>query len=211
MYPTLDEKVGARLQQIVQAKARLRQSLVARRAALPEREIVQKSVAIASYVCALSVFCESRTIMVYLALAHEVQTARIIAEAQHQHKRVAVPMIHGSTLVPVEFPRDAAQLRRGPYGILEPCGTPIVPLNEIQYVAVPGVAFDRRGERLGFGKGYYDRFLRSLSTTAYYCGLAFGMQIVACVPHMPHDVCMHGVVTEQGFIPCIDNSTGQPR
>ena len=176
---------------------------------LSQAQIAQKSVAIASYVCALSVFRASRTIMVYMARAHEVQTTLIIAEAQRQHKRVAVPVIHGSTLVPVEFPRHAAQLRRGPYGIIEPCDTPVVPLNDIQYVAVPGVAFDRRGGRLGSGKGYYDRFLGSLSTTAYYCGLAFCMQIVPCVPHMPHDVCMHGVVTEQGFIPCTDNSTGQ--
>jgi 5-formyltetrahydrofolate cyclo-ligase len=68
---------------------------------------------------------------------------------------------------------------------------------------VPGIAFDVHGGRLGFGKGYYDRFLAQLPATTYRCGLAFSIQMVPCVPHAAHDVRMHGMVTEQGFIPCV--------
>lgn len=158
----------------------------------------------------MATFCASHTVMVYMALAQEVQTALIIEEALRQCKRVAVPVVQGLTLIAVEFPQEKAQFRRGPYGILEPHRTSsVIRPEEIQYVVVPGLAFDRRGGRLGFGKGYYDRFLRQVSTTTYSCGLAFCMQIVPCVPRMPDDVCMHGVMTEQGLIPCTHDSTCQ--
>jgi 5-formyltetrahydrofolate cyclo-ligase len=142
--------------------------------------------------------------MVYLALPQEVQTTRIIAQARGWQKRVAVPVVQGSTLAAVELPDDPAQLRRGRFGILEPSGTQVViPPEEVDCVMVPGVAFDYRGGRLGFGKGYYDRFLSRLPATTYRCGLAFGIQVVPYVPQTSHDVCMHGIVTEQGFIPCM--------
>ena len=142
--------------------------------------------------------------MVYMALPQEVQTTRIIAQARVWQKRVAVPVVHGNSLAAVELPDDPAQLRRGRFGILEPSGTQVViPPEEIGYIIVPGVAFDPRGGRLGLGKGYYDRFLSRLPATTYRCGLAFGIQVVPCVPQTSHDVCMHGIVTEQGFIPCM--------
>jgi 5-formyltetrahydrofolate cyclo-ligase len=195
---------------MIHAKARLRECLLSKRRALTEPEIQQKSAVIAAQVCAMATFCASQTVMVYMALAQEVQTALIIEEALRQCKRVAVPVVRGLTLIAVECPREKAQFRCGPYGILEPRRTSsVIRPEEIQYVVVPGLAFDRRGRRLGFGKGYYDRFLRQVSTTAYSCGLAFCMQIVPCVPRMPHDVCMHGVMTEHGLIPCKHNSACQ--
>lgn len=145
--------------------------------------------------------------MAYMALPQEVQTVRIIEQARQQGKRIAVPVVKGSTIVAVELPQEAARLRCGPYGIVEPGETePVIKAEEIQYVAVPGVAFDRQGGRLGFGKGYYDRFLAQLPAATYACGLAFSMQLVPYIPRLPHDVCMHGVVTEQGVIPCRENT-----
>jgi len=142
--------------------------------------------------------------MVYMALPQEVQTTRIIAQVRLWQKRVAVPVVHGNSLAAVELPDDPAQLRCGRFGILEPYGTQVViPPEEIGYIIVPGVAFDPRGGRLGFGKGYYDHFLSRLPATTYRCGLAFGIQVVPCVPQTSHDICMHGIVTEQGFMPCM--------
>jgi 5-formyltetrahydrofolate cyclo-ligase len=143
--------------------------------------------------------------MVYMALPQEVQTTQIIARARLLQKRVAVPVVRGNTLTAVALPDDPAQLRPSRFGILEPSHglQVVIPPEEIGYIVVPGVAFDYHGGRLGFGKGYYDRFLRTLPATTYRCGLAFGMQMVPCVPQASHDICMHGIVTEQGFIPCV--------
>ena len=185
-------------------KAELRERLLAQRAMRTPAEIEQHSVVIAAYVCALPAFCVSHTVMVYMALPQEVQTRQIIAQAHQAQKRVAVPVIRGQELVAVALSEAPAQLRRGRFGILEPCGTlHVIQPQEIGCIAVPGIAFDARGGRLGFGKGYYDRFLKQLPATTYRYGLAFGIQMVPCVPQALHDVCMHGIVTEQGCIPCM--------
>jgi 5-formyltetrahydrofolate cyclo-ligase len=186
------------------AKAELRRHLLVQRARLTPADVEQKSAVIAAYACALLAFCVRPTVMVYMALPQEVQTTRIIVQARVWQKRIAVPVVQGDSLAAVELPDDPAQLRRGRFGILEPLeAQAVIPPEEIGYVMVPGVAFDYRGGRLGFGKGYYDRFLSRLPATAYRCGLAFGIQVVPCVPQTAHDVCMHGIVAEQGFIPCM--------
>ena len=185
-------------------KAELRERLLAQRAMLTPAEIEQHSAVIAAYVCALPAFCVSPTIMVYIALPQEVQTMSIITQARQSQKRIAAPVIRGQDLVALELSEAPMQLRRGRFGILEPCGTQrVIHPQEIGFIAVPGIAFDARGGRLGFGKGYYDRFLRQLPATTYRCGLAFGIQVVSCVPQASHDICMHGIITEQGCIPCI--------
>jgi 5-formyltetrahydrofolate cyclo-ligase len=195
---------------MMNAKAELRRRLLAQRTALTEQEVHHKSVAITTHVCAMAAFRASHTVMVYMALAQEVQTGLIIEEARRQRKRVAIPLIQGPTLVAVELPPEGTLLQRGPYGILQPaCKTVTVRPEDIPCVLVPGVAFDRHGGRLGFGRGYYDRFLSQCPPTTRYCGLAFGIQILPCVPRLPHDICMHWIVTEQGIIPCLSNSACQ--
>jgi 5-formyltetrahydrofolate cyclo-ligase len=189
---------------IMLTKTELRRHLLAQRAILTPAEIEQHSAVIAAYVCALPAFCVSPTIMVYMALPQEVQTMSIITQARQSQKRIAAPVTRGQELVAVALSEAPTQLRRGRFGILEPCGTQrVIHPQEIGFIAVPGIAFDARGGRLGFGKGYYDRFLRQLPATTYRCGLAFGIQVVPCVPQASHDICMHGIVTEQGCIPCM--------
>jgi 5-formyltetrahydrofolate cyclo-ligase len=184
-------------------KARLRRRLLAQRAALSKAEICQKSAAIAAHVCGMSRFQTSQTLMVYMALPYEVQTAAIVATARQQQKRIVMPMIRDRKLVVVDCPAEAAQLRPGPYGILEPYETyTVVRPEEIDCVLVPGVGFDAHGGRLGFGQGYYDRFLCQLPSTTSYGGLAFSIQMVPCVPRLWHDVCVHFLATEQGVQPC---------
>ena len=189
---------------VMLTKAELRQRLLAQRAMLTPAEIEQHSAVIATYVCALPAFCASHTVMVYMALPQEVQTMQIITQARQAQKRVAVPVIRGRDLIAVALSEAPTQLRRGRFGILEPRGTQcVIHPQEIGCIAVPGLAFDARGGRLGFGKGYYDRFLKQLPATTSRYGLAFGIQVVPCVPQAPHDICMHGIVTEQGCIPCM--------
>ena len=152
--------------------------------------------------CALPAFCVSHTVMVYMALPQEVQTRQIITQARQSQKRVAVPVIRGQDLVAVALSEAPTQLRRAVLAFWNRMGpSALSTLRRLVALLCPGVAFDARGGRLGFGKGYYDRFLRQLPATTYRCGLAFGIQVVPCVPQAPHDICMHGIVTEQGYIP----------
>jgi 5-formyltetrahydrofolate cyclo-ligase len=188
-------------------KACLRRRFAAQRGALSETTILQKSATIAGHVMSLPAFYTSQTLMAYLALAQEVQTRCLIEAARQQHKRIVVPVVARNTLLAVELPMDTAQLQRGAYGIFEPRGAQaVVCPEEIDFVLVPGLAFDRQGGRVGFGRGYYDRFLCQLPVTARYCGLAFTMQVVPHVPRLPYDICMHYVATEEEIIYCLPES-----
>ena len=182
-----------------------RRRLLTQRMGLTPAEIAHKSAGILDHVCVLPAFCASHTVMMYIAMAKEVQTRQLLAQARQLRKRVAVPVVCGSRLIAVEWLGEHAPLQRSPLGMLEPAAPhTIIPPQELDCVLVPGVAFDLAGGRLGFGKGYYDRFLGQLPTTTYRCGVAFSIQVVSCVPQEAHDVSMHGLVTEQGYRPCVD-------
>ena len=132
---------------VLLTKAELRRHLLAQRAMLTPAEIAQHSTVIAAYVCALPAFCVSHTIMVYMALPQEVQTKQIITQARQLQKRVAVPVVRGQELVAVALSEAPTQLRRGRFGILEPCGTQALStLRRLVVLSYPGVAFDYRVE-----------------------------------------------------------------
>ncbi len=90
--------------------------------------------------------------------------------------------------------RDLGELQPGFYGLLEPSNDcPIVPLMQLDFVLVPGVAFDVEGRRLGRGKGFYDRLLARVA--GHKCGAAFDWQVVPEVPWEPHDVVLDSLLT----------------
>ncbi|ETW97481.1 MAG: hypothetical protein ETSY1_22505 [Candidatus Entotheonella factor] len=182
-------------------KRRLRRLLKARRSAVSESERHRYSEKITTYVCDLPVYRASETVMLYMALPHEVQTAALIAHARRSQKRVTVPVVTPNGLLAVVCPTEASHFRPGPFGILEPRDlSAMVPPTEIDIVFVPGVGFDTEGGRLGYGGGYYDRFLRLLASHTHFGGLAFHTQIVPSIPRLPHDICMPFVVTERGVL-----------
>jgi len=188
-------------------KARLRELCLARRARLSPADRRHFSAAITRHVSAMPAFLDSRTVMLYLALPQEVQTRTLLEACHRSAKRVAVPVVTNDGLLAVHLRPGREELKPGRFGIPEPAGaTPVIPAGDIDCVLVPGVAFDSRGARLGFGKGYYDRFLCRLPAAAHVCGLAFALQIVERVPETPHDVRMHWLVTEQGARRCEDDS-----
>ena len=188
-------------------KAHLRELCLARRARLTPADRCRMSAMIAKHVSAMPAFLDSRTVMLYMALPQEVQTEALLAECHRRAKRVAVPVVRRHGLLAAELRPGQAELKPGRFGILEPAaGTAVISPDDIDCVLVPGIAFDGRGARLGFGKGYYDRFLCQLPAATHLCGLAFALQIVERVPDMPHDVRMQWLVTERGVRRCNDNS-----
>ncbi len=98
--------------------------------------------------------------------------------------------------------------RRGTYGIWEPVG-PALDVATLDFVLVPGVAFTRNGQRLGRGKGYYDRFLATLAPTCFTCGVCFDCQLLDDLPTEPHDVPLDAVVTASGVYRRTDVDAGE--
>ncbi len=141
---------------------------------------------------------EARVVASYVSTEDEVQTIGIIRRMLAEGMRVTAPLVEApsGTLVFLEI-HGLGDLSPGHFGILEPRrGTPPVPLSESDLVLVPLVAWDVRGYRIGYGKGYFDRALaargRSLSI-----GLALESQRVPRVPEGPTDVPLDMVVTEK--------------
>lgn len=138
------------------------------------------------------VFRAASTVLLYYSLPDEVDTHAFV-EKWSSRKRILLPVVVGEELELRLFTSNQ-DLAPGAYGIWEPVGAPFTAFEEIDFVAVPGVAFDRQGNRLGRGKGYYDRLLPRLPQ-AYKAGICFPYQLVETVPHDPHDIAMHCVVT----------------
>lgn len=185
---------------IEKTKRELRQSKLIERNTLSQKEIKEKSVRIAQRVIALQEWKNACTIFFYVSFGSEVNTHALIEKSLRQKKKVVIPKIvkkklYGCTIT--DFKKD---LHRGCFGILEPKHTQRRRADKktIDLVIVPGICFDvEKGARVGFGGGYFDRFLRSLKKKAVLLGLAFEKQLVKSAPCLSHDVTMDIVITEK--------------
>lgn len=138
-------------------------------------------------------------LMAFLSLPHEVDSTPIVLRAWQLGKTVVVPksVVGRRRLIPYQIETLDTGLTVGPYGIPEPIDGSPFPLPDIQLVIVPGLAFDRRGYRLGKGAGFYDRFLQEHGFTGMKIGLGFTEQVVDEVPAEPHDVPLDVLVTDR--------------
>lgn len=190
-------------------KKSIRREIIQNRLDLSQQEITAKSEAIVERVLSLPAWEQARTVMVYVAFRHEVETAGVITRALEEGKRVAIPVCKKDPLrlIPSELKEYPGDLAPGTWGILEPKEGRFRPLDphEVDLVLVPGVAFDEMGNRLGYGAGYYDRFLRTLRPDAFTAALAYELQIRDNVFPEAHDQPVQMVITEQRVIDCAAN------
>ena len=144
-------------------------------------------------------FKRARVVMFYVSLQDEVDTFIMIDEALKAGKRIAVPVIlkEEKRLIAGEIHNRLEDLESQHFGICQPRRDRVkeVPLDDIDLVVVPGVAFDRKNIRLGRGHGYYDRFLSGLPKKTKTIGLAFDFQVLEDLPQDPHDVPVSTIIT----------------
>ena len=135
-------------------------------------------------------FIAAQRVMLYSALPDEVQTQAFL-EKWHLSKTIILPTVVGDDIIPVEYGKDTA-FAVGDFNILEPQNEPYS--GGFDLIVVPGVAFDRQGNRLGRGKGYYDRFLCH-HLDVKRIGICFDFQLVDEVPSEPFDIRMDEVIS----------------
>ena len=137
---------------------------------------------------------ERKTFAVYLASSDEIDLSLLIERLWTVGCDVAVPAWRNGTYVLVRYARDA-ELVAGQMGIREPTAeAAVIEIGEPAVWIVPGLAFTEKGARLGYGGGWYDRFLRSAAPSALSLGVAYTFQIVAELPVEPHDMSLTGIV-----------------
>ena len=194
--PGADDLQGAALRA---SKLALRQRVLAARDALPAAMRAAASAAIATRILTRADFMSARAVSLTLPFGSEWDTLALVRAALAAGKTVAVPRVDkAKRMLGLHAICDPQRdIVAGYRDIPEPSPTcPLVSPDTIDFVLVPGVAFDSAGRRLGYGGGYYDRLLPLLSPRAARIAGAFEAQLVDCVPAAPHDIAIDAVVTE---------------
>jgi 5-formyltetrahydrofolate cyclo-ligase len=156
------------------------------------------SAKVRDYLLSSEAWQSARTVMLFAALRYEPDLVPLLNPALG--KRLLFPALEEDFIIAREV-RSAEDLVKSAGGIREPSGDrcPVVPSEEIQFILVPGLAFDAGGGRLGRGRGHYDRFLARLPDTALRCGVCFDCQMLESLPSEAHDIPMAALLTESGW------------
>ena len=184
-------------------KSRLKESLLKKRNSLSKEEILERSRKIQKNLFGLKQYSDSKTVMFFVSFNSEVRTHDMVIEAL-KSKTVAVPKVIHHEIEPSVI-IDFSNLVPARFGIPEPIDIMKIAHKHIDMVLVPGIAFDREGHRIGYGFGFYDKFLAKVPK-AVKIGLAFDFQIVDHVPKETHDIPVDLIVTDKEIIECRKNS-----
>ncbi|MBI2660191.1 5-formyltetrahydrofolate cyclo-ligase [Candidatus Woesearchaeota archaeon] len=180
-------------------KNNLKESILKIRNSSPKDELLEKNKKIKNNLFRFELYKKSKTIMFFVSFNSEVSTHEIIKEA-FKSKTVVVPKVANHEIEPSVI-IDFDNLIAGKFGILEPIELMRIAYKNIDLVLVPGIVFDREGHRIGYGFGYYDKFLAKVPK-AVKIGLAFDFQVVENIPEETHDVPVDFIVTDEGVIEC---------
>ncbi|MCI1246369.1 MAG: 5-formyltetrahydrofolate cyclo-ligase [Prevotella sp.] len=136
----------------------------------------------------------AKVILLYKALPDEVETQMLLDQLEEEGKTVLLPVVIGPDKLELRLYEGIGKMREGTYNIQEPVGKAFLNLAQIDTAVVPGMAFDYTGNRLGRGRGYYDRLLRQMPN-CYKIGICFDFQKLPQIPIDPNDVRMDEVIT----------------
>lgn len=139
-------------------------------------------------------FLQARILLLYSALPDEVPTQTLLDELVAEGKTVLLPRVTSDTEMELRRYTSTDDLQAGAFGIMEPTGKGFTDYETIEVAVVPGMAFDRKGHRLGRGKGYYDRFLTKIPNT-YKIGVCYPSRLLDHMPTDDNDVLMDEVIS----------------
>lgn len=186
-------------------KNTLRKEALKRRESLSADEIMSKSSVIIHSFRGTDFYKSSKNVMIYVSFRNEVDTLELIDDMLKEGKRVFIPLTVSKTkeLLVSEIIDIQEDLEIGNFGVLEPKKEKqrIVNPEILDLIVVPGVCFDKRGFRIGYGAGYYDRFLSKLPQIPTI-SLVFQLQLMDKVPEDSYDIPVDYIITENDYINC---------
>lgn len=187
----------------VNEKAAVRTAALKRRDSIDPRLRADKDLLIKTNLQSLPEFVEARVILFFASFRSEVSTLLLIEDALQGGKRIILPRVD-SRLKELRLyeVNSTSELRPGFMGIPEPDASdkPEIDINDVDLVVMPGAAFDRAGNRLGYGGGYYDKLLSKMRIEVPLVALAYEEQIVDSLPSEPHDIKVDIIVTDRRVI-----------
>ena len=175
-------------------KQTLRKQIREAKRSVPFSEKERRSAAIMHQVEQLPRFLEAKVVLLYWSMVDEVQTHDFV-NRWYRQKTLLLPCVDGDDLLLRQYTGPECLKAGEQFGIGEPTGPVYTQVDQVEMLVVPGVAFDRKGNRMGRGRGFYDRLLKS-TPNAYKVGVAFDFQMLDDIPMEPFDVPMDDVITE---------------
>lgn len=192
------------LDDLHELKKKIREQAHANRNAQPDKEALSER--ICAVFAALPEYAAAKTVLYYVDVRSEVRTRHALPAALTHGKKIVVPWCNAQGELELFHLENMDELAIGMYKILEPklelrtLPAKQVDVKALDLVMVPGVAFDRRGARMGHGKGYYDKLLEHARPDTPLVALAFECQLFPEIPTQAHDVYMDKIITEKETI-----------
>ena len=180
-------------------KKEIRAEVKKRRREADEETLHEKSLQILERFRQLSAYKDAFLLLAYVDAKREVETRLLMRCAWDDGKKVAVPRVDGDGIMHFYYLRSLKDLEPGAFGIMEPRIDCRICEPEEGLLLMPGVAFDEQGHRVGYGGGYYDRYLEK-HPHLIHIALAFEFQIFPEVPSEKHDICPDLIVTENRIL-----------
>lgn len=174
-------------------KQTLRKQYLTIRSQIEDKET--KSQIIINKILTSDDYQQAHTIALYYALEDEVHTIPLIQQALLDQKRVCLPKVISKNEMVFYEIHSFNDVASGHFNIYEPTTSFIVDSEQIDFMIVPGICFDKQHYRIGFGKGYYDRYLKD--TTIHTIGICYQEQLVDSIPIDEHDVALDDVITDK--------------
>lgn len=180
-------------------KNELRQNLNSRLRNMSPDELTLKSKSACKRLMQTKEFEQAKTVMIYLHLPHEVDTSELILHCWQMGKLVVVPKVSWEQrhMIPVVINSLETGIEKDHIGLRNPLTGVPIPSEDIDLVITPGMGFDLKGNRLGRGGAYYDRFFSHKTMRALKFGLAFHEQVIDEVPTAEHDVKLNCLITDE--------------
>lgn len=175
-------------------KKELRKNIRQTKRLFTNRQLVNMSLSIINKVINHHKVAEAQTVMMYYSLPDEVHTHQAINTLVAMGKTVVLPVVIDNENMELRHYEGEKDLQMGAYNIMEPTGKLFTRCQDIDVAIIPGMGFDAKGNRLGRGKGYYDRFLNGTNNKAYKIGVCFPFQLLASIPTNKHDHAVDEVI-----------------
>lgn len=175
-------------------KSELRKEIKNRKRQFTSQQLSELSFVVVMRLLAHQRLKDARTVMLYYSLPDEVYTHTLVDALLASGKRVLLPRVTGEGTMELRCYTGPQSLEQGAYNIMEPVGEVFSDYTQIDLAVIPGVAFDRQLNRMGRGKGYYDRLLPQLGC-AYKIGICFDFQLMESIECEEHDIRMDEVIS----------------
>ncbi len=181
----------------METKQAIRQVQLQKRREMTEADFWKKSEQIARHLTGLDPFCQATEVYLFASFGREPDTWRIMEDCLTQGKRVWLPKIAGKEMDFFSYEKKECLIRNR-FGMLEPDGTEKKGTGKTGMIIVPALAVDKEGYRVGYGGGYYDRYLKE-HKTLYKAGIVFSCQLLKKAPRCKYDIPLDCVITEEGM------------